>query len=228
MAGLRSKILVVDDEPAALEMFSEFLEGEGFNVVTAASGSEALTAFDVEKPDGILLDVLMQDMTGLDVLRQIRTKNSRVGVLMVTGVDDTAAAKEAQKLGAFGYVLKPADLEMLKRNLDRMLIAASMPNALSAVAPGSGSPVYDFTLELFKATRELPPAKHASVGNAVEAAALNILQRSGAGEKTELGRGLSHVRTLLRLGRDLGDFSDEVYQRLDSSATRVRNSLGFS
>ncbi|MGH7389857.1 MAG: response regulator [Candidatus Rokuibacteriota bacterium] len=228
MAGLRSKILVVDDEPATLATFAEYLQSEGFEVATAGSGSEALAALDLEKPDGILLDVLMPDMTGIDVLRQIRAKNFRVGVLMVTAVDDTTTAREAQALGAFGYVLKPVDFDVLRRNLDRMLIASSMPAAQTAPTSTGGSPVYDFTLELFKVTRGLPPAIHASLGVALEAAALTVLQRSSAGEKTELGRSISHVRTLIRLGRDLGDFSDDVYQRLDSSAVKVRQSFGFS
>jgi DNA-binding response OmpR family regulator len=229
MAGLQSKIMVVDDEPACLELFSEYLRNQGFEVVTASSGGEALMAFDFEEPDGILLDVSMQDMTGIEVLRQIRQKNARVGVLMVTAADDTAPAKEAQGLGAFGYVLKPVDLETLRRHVDRMLIASSMPAAHTAPAAASGgSPIYEFTLELFKATRQLPAAAHAAVGAALETAALTVLQRSTAGEKTDLGRSIAQVRTMLRLGRDLGDFTDEVYQRLDSLVATARRSLGFS
>ena len=228
MAGLRSKILVVDDEPATLETFAEYLQGEGFEVATASSGGEALMALEFEEPDGILLDVLMPDMTGIDVLRQIRAKNSRIGVLMVTGVDDTTAAKEAQSLGAFGYVLKPVDFDVLRRNLDRMLIASSMPAAQATPRSGSGSPVYDFTLELFKVTRALDSVAHASLGAALEAAALGVLQKSAAGEKTDLGRNIGHVRTLIRFGRDLGDFGDDVFQRLDASAVKARQSLGFS
>jgi DNA-binding response OmpR family regulator len=112
-----ARVLVVDDEPDAVELLQEFLTSKGYEVATAFSGEEALRKVKEERPHLILLDVRMPGMNGLDVLRQVRQVDQEVGVIMVTAVNEEDTGREALKLGAFDYIVKPLNLEYLERSL---------------------------------------------------------------------------------------------------------------
>mgnify|MGYP001577096794 FL=1 len=112
-----ARVLVVDDEPDAVELLQEFLTSKGYEVVTASNGEEALRKVKEERPHLILLDVRMPGMNGLDVLRQVRQFDQEVGVIMVTAVNEEETGREALKLGAFDYIVKPLNLEYLERSL---------------------------------------------------------------------------------------------------------------
>jgi len=112
-----ARVLVVDDEPDAVELLEEFLTSKGYEVVTASNGEEALRKVKEERPHLILLDVRMPGMNGLDVLRQVRQFDQEVGVIMVTAVNEEETGREALKLGAFDYIVKPLNLEYLERSL---------------------------------------------------------------------------------------------------------------
>jgi CheY-like chemotaxis protein len=112
-----ARVLVVDDEPDAVELLQEFLAGKGYEVVTAANGEEALQRVKEDRPHLILLDVRMPGMSGLEVLRQVRRIDQEVGVIMVTAVNEEETGRQALALGAFDYVVKPLDLTYLERSL---------------------------------------------------------------------------------------------------------------
>jgi DNA-binding response OmpR family regulator len=112
-----ARILVVDDEPDSVELLQEFLTGKGYEVVTASNGEEALRKVKEERPHLILLDVRMPGMNGLDVLRKVREFDQEVGVIMVTAVNEEDTGREALKLGAFDYIVKPLNFEYLERSL---------------------------------------------------------------------------------------------------------------
>ncbi|UCG93740.1 MAG: sigma-54-dependent Fis family transcriptional regulator [Candidatus Aerophobus sp.] len=109
-----AKILVVDDEPAILQMLSRTLGDEGYRVLTVDSGEGALAKVRVEKPEVVLLDIKMPGMDGIETLSQIREfdKDSSIIILTAHGSMDTVV--EAMKLGAYDYITKPFDLEKLK------------------------------------------------------------------------------------------------------------------
>ena len=111
------RILVVDDEPDAVELLQEFLEAKGYEVLTATSGEEALRTVREERPHLILLDVRMPGMNGLEVLRHVRQIDQEAGVIMVTAVSEEETGREALALGAFDYIVKPLDLAYLERSL---------------------------------------------------------------------------------------------------------------
>lgn len=111
------RVLVVDDEPAAVELLQEFLVAKGYDVITAGDGAEALRKVKEERPHLILLDVQMPKMDGLEVLRRIREIDKEVGVIMVTGVNEEEIGRQAMALGAFDYIVKPLDLPYLERSL---------------------------------------------------------------------------------------------------------------
>jgi DNA-binding response OmpR family regulator len=112
-----ARVLVVDDEPDAVELLQEFLASKGYEVVTAANGEEALQRVKEDRPHLILLDVRMPGMSGLEVLRQVRRIDQEVGVIMVTAVHEEETGRQALALGAFDYVVKPLDLTYLERSL---------------------------------------------------------------------------------------------------------------
>jgi CheY-like chemotaxis protein len=112
-----ARVLVVDDEPDAVELLQEFLTGKGYEVLTAANGNEALQKLKAERPHLILLDVRMPGMNGLEALRRIREIDREVGVIMVTAVNEEETGREALRLGAFDYIVKPLDLAYLERSL---------------------------------------------------------------------------------------------------------------
>ncbi|HDM10694.1 MAG TPA: response regulator [Desulfobacteraceae bacterium] len=107
------KILVVDDEEQICELLDKFLSQEGYQVITAATGEEALEKLEEESPQLVLLDIRMPGMGGIECLRKIKEKDEKIGVIMTTAVGDTDTIKEAISLGVNDYILKPIDLDYL-------------------------------------------------------------------------------------------------------------------
>jgi two-component system response regulator RegX3 len=105
-------ILVVDDEESYRDALSVALEREGFRVVTAADGAEALEQFERSQPSLVLLDVMLPQMSGIDVCRELRTR-SQVPIIMVTARDGEIDAVVGLEVGADDYVTKPVRLREL-------------------------------------------------------------------------------------------------------------------
>lgn len=106
LAALRRRVLVVDDDPGVRALLTRYLEMEGYDVVVASNGHEALDALANEAPDLILLDVMLQPDDGLDVLAKVRER-SDIGVILVTGLGTEADRVLGLKLGADDYIVKP-------------------------------------------------------------------------------------------------------------------------
>src|SRR5712691_4181552 len=105
-------ILVVDDEPTLRETLVEALEADGFRVVSAADGREALTRFRAERPDLVLLDLMLPELSGIEVCRIIRAE-SGVPIVMLTAKDSELDKVVGLELGADDYVTKPFSLREL-------------------------------------------------------------------------------------------------------------------
>jgi len=115
MGTKKLKILVVDDEPLLLEGITNFLIKHGYDVDTATTGTEALVCFRAGMPDIILLDLMLPDISGEDVCREIRNE-SRVPILMLTAKSSEQNVVAGLGLGADDYMRKPFGLsEMLAR-----------------------------------------------------------------------------------------------------------------
>lgn len=109
------KLLIVDDEIDIREFARSFFKKRGIEVFTASAGSEALDIIQNEKPDLVLLDVRMEEMSGIEVLTKIRERGDLVKVIMVTGVEEEKTIQETQKLGIVGYIHKPLVLGELEK-----------------------------------------------------------------------------------------------------------------
>jgi DNA-binding response OmpR family regulator len=112
LSNMTRTILVVDDEPTQREMLAEALEAEGFTIVTAADGRAALLKFRESKPDLVLLDLMLPEMSGIEVCRIIRAE-SGVPILMLTAKNSELDKVVGLELGADDYVTKPFSLREL-------------------------------------------------------------------------------------------------------------------
>ena len=111
LAQSEARLLVVDDEPTILELLAGTLRFAGFDVLTAVSGAEALRAAAAGRPDLILLDVMMPDCDGFDVVRRIRAGGPRVPVIFLTARDSVHERVTGLTLGGDDYVTKPFSLD---------------------------------------------------------------------------------------------------------------------
>ena len=103
---MKSRVLVVDDDPALAEMLTIVLRGEGFDTAVVGDGTRALPAVRELRPDVVLLDLMLPGMNGIDVCRAIRTE-SGVPIVMLTAKTDTVDIVLGLESGADDYVVKP-------------------------------------------------------------------------------------------------------------------------
>lgn len=109
----RSRILIVDDEQAVRDVLAKVLQPVGFDIDFAATGSEALVQVKICLPSLVILDLKLPDLDGLEVLKQLKTIDPRLPVIILTGHESLKTAVEAMKKGAFHYLAKPFDNEEL-------------------------------------------------------------------------------------------------------------------
>ncbi len=119
MAGTVT-VLIVEDEAEARLILSKYLGARGYRVVEAADGYEALAAFDRERPDAVLLDLMMPRLDGWEVLNAVRAQ-SAVPVLVITARDATDDVVKALKMGADDYITKPFKLREVEARLEAAL-----------------------------------------------------------------------------------------------------------
>jgi two-component system response regulator (stage 0 sporulation protein F) len=110
-----SKLLIVDDESDIREFARNFFKKRQIDVSIASGGRQALDIIAKESPQLVLLDVRMEEITGIEVLRELRKTHPTIKVIMVSGVEDEETIKEANSLGVIGYIHKPFILEELEK-----------------------------------------------------------------------------------------------------------------
>src|SRR5215471_820205 len=116
-----AKILVVDDEPSILRLLQEALSQWGYQVTCASTVEDALVTLGTELFDAALTDVRMPDMSGLDLLREIKKQDESIEVIVMTGYPTISSAVEALKEGAYDYLSKPLILDELRHLMARVM-----------------------------------------------------------------------------------------------------------
>ena len=114
-------VLVVDDEAVLAEMVSMALRYEGWNITTAADGASAISAARTTRPDAVVLDIMLPDMSGLDVLRQLREHSPHLPVLLLTAKDAVEDRIAGLTAGGDDYVTKPFSIEEVVLRLRALL-----------------------------------------------------------------------------------------------------------
>jgi len=120
---MRKKILVVDDEPALVEMTKMRLESNDYDVITAYDGQEALDKAKKENPDLIILDLMLPKMDGHKVCGLLKSdiRYSRIPIIIFTAKVQEEDRKLSQEMGADGYLLKPFDPKVLLEKVKELL-----------------------------------------------------------------------------------------------------------
>ena len=116
-------VLIIEDEPDAAELFAEMMRVSGFRVLKTYGSSSAISMMAIEKPDVVLLDIMMPDISGIDVLRQMRRDTLLAGipVIIVSVKSMPADIRNGMDAGAFTYLTKPVGYLDLKEAVERAL-----------------------------------------------------------------------------------------------------------
>jgi DNA-binding NtrC family response regulator len=118
---MTARILIVDDEEIVIRSCLRILDGAEFQVETVQDGREALRKIEENPYDVMILDIMMPNMDGLEVLRRVKETHPNVDVIMITGLSQIDTAVQAMKLGAFDYISKPFEPDELKLVVQRAL-----------------------------------------------------------------------------------------------------------
>jgi nitrogen regulation protein NR(I) len=120
------RILIVDDDQSMRYSLNRMLEGQGLQLSLAKNGPEALERFEQDHPDLVVMDIKMPGRSGLEVLREIKEKDPKALVILMTAFGTTETAIEAMKFGAFDYILKPFDIPQMRGLVERALEVSRM------------------------------------------------------------------------------------------------------
>jgi two-component system OmpR family response regulator len=142
--GTPVRVLVVDDEPSLAELLSSVLRYEGWSVQTAGSGAEAVKAGREFRPDAVVLDIMLPDFDGVEVMRRLRAEHAGVCVLFLTARDAVEDRVAGLTAGGDDYVTKPFSLEEVLARLRGLLRRAN----LARTSGGEGAlTVADLTMD---------------------------------------------------------------------------------
>ena len=128
MTSQLKTVVIVEDEPDAAEMFAEMMRVSGYRVVKIYSSTPAMGIISVEKPDIVILDVMMPDVSGLEVLRYIRREPDleNIPVILVSAKSMPSDIKVGMDAGASRYLTKPVSFLELKKTVDELVTARDL------------------------------------------------------------------------------------------------------
>jgi DNA-binding response OmpR family regulator len=205
-----ARILVVDDEPHILDVIGAYLARDGHVVLTASDGEEALRRCIADRPDLVVLDVMLPGRSGFDVLRELRAGGPRPAVIMLTARDDVIDRVAGLEIGADDYITKPFEpREVVAR------VGAVLRRTAAAPVPSSRPPSF-FDLSVDLLAREVRRADELIPLTRVE---LDLLATLVEHRGVVLGRG--------QLGeRVFGESFEADDRTMDSHVKNLRHKLG--
>ncbi|UJS16022.1 MAG: sigma-54 dependent transcriptional regulator [Candidatus Jettenia sp.] len=121
-----ARVLIIDDEVDLCDMISHILSKSGYITYRASDGNTGMEIFNKEFPSVVILDLRMPGMHGIEILRQIRSINNEIPVIIITAYGEIRSAVEAIKIGAYDYITKPFDNEELELTVKRAIEERSM------------------------------------------------------------------------------------------------------
>jgi DNA-binding NtrC family response regulator len=132
----KPKIMIVDDDENIIHAFMIMFEKDGYVGISAKDGLSAIKIIEKENPSVIFMDITMPELSGLEVLNQIRKKNFDIPVIVITGFGTMQTAIKATQLGAYEYITKPLDIEKIRVTLKRALETVSLKKEIKNLKVG--------------------------------------------------------------------------------------------
>ncbi|NWF93506.1 MAG: response regulator [Syntrophaceae bacterium] len=166
---MEDRILIVDDEEAICRLFAERLAQEGYICVTARNGREALRWFLKDPFSLMIADIRMPEMDGVELLKRVKATDPKMMVIVITAHPDIDLAVEAMRLGAYDFIIKPVDLDLLSLSVTRALEKKRLEEEISAYRLHLERLVEERTAKLQEAYRILKKAHLDSVKVLAEA-----------------------------------------------------------
>ena len=157
---MKTRILLVDDDPNIRQLVNLYLIKEGYDVVMADRGDDALKLFRADPPNLILLDIMLPGMDGLQVCREVR-KVSSIPIIMLTAKDETFDKVLGLELGADDYIAKPFDMKELVARIKAVIRRYQAPEPAEAgkdlVFPGLTVNISQYSVTYMGKVLEMPP-----------------------------------------------------------------------
>ncbi len=174
------KLLIIDDEPNVLYSLQSALESEDLTVATCKTAKQGLEAVRTERPDVVIVDVRLPDMSGLDLFERIKEIDSRLPVIVATAFAQTETAIEAMKRGAFEYLVKPVDLHQIRELVGKAVELGRMRTVPAQFEQEATSPHADRIIGQSPVMQEI----YKTIGRfAPQDVAVLILGESGTGKE---------------------------------------------
>jgi two-component system response regulator AtoC len=129
--GIMKSILIIDDDALIRKTLSLHLSKQGYDVQAAADGTSGFQKYEEMDPDLVILDIRLPDVDGLEVLREIKERDNRVSILIMTAFDDMKTTVEAVKRGAFEYLVKPLDYMALDLTIEKAFQVKALEEKVS-------------------------------------------------------------------------------------------------
>ena len=159
-----AKVLIVDDEPNVLYSLKKSLQSDSLEVLTAATAGEGIELVRQAKPDTVILDVRLPDMSGLDAFNEIHKIDCRLPVIFVTAYSTAETAIEAMKRGAYEYLLKPVEFERMHDTVQGAIEISRMSRVPAMFESDAEQPTADLIVgqsaamqEVYKAIGRVAP-----------------------------------------------------------------------
>ncbi len=183
-------LLVIDDEPNILYTVAETLGSEALRVITAGTAREGIEAVRTQRPDAVLLDVRLPDLSGLEAFQRIHELDPRIPVLIMTAFASTETAIEAMRSGAFDYFVKPVDIAVLRQSVQRALEVSHLSRVPAMVDsdPGAEDPGADYIVGRSAAMQEV----YKAIGRVAHQDVTVLIQGESGTGKELVARAIYH------------------------------------
>src|SRR5262245_42400957 len=158
------KLLIVDDEPNVLYSLKKRLGGESLEVLTAQTARQGIALVQQERPDAVILDIRLPDMSGMEAFDQVHALDPRLPVILITAYATTDTAIQAMKRGAYEYLVKPVDFNQLQGAVAKAVALSRLRHVPAVFDDAEAGPEVDLIVgrcpamqEVYKAVGRVAP-----------------------------------------------------------------------